>query len=148
MNWKFVDRLYTLKMRADKVGGALGRRAEKLRLFPAVLVGVTAGAVIVLASQWFLRRLVHTNEAIQAAPIDITRVSLTIVTSFCASVRFDSANFTGLVSFAGTDFGTMHVSFRNPGLWGNPRPPRFDWGQDGAGKPENVEPQDWPPTTT
>ncbi|MFI5541566.1 pentapeptide repeat-containing protein, partial [Nocardia sp. NPDC051900] len=67
--------------------------------------------------------------------------------TFTGIAWFDKAAFSGKASFVGTDFGSEHVSFAAPQQWGPP-PPEFDWGEDGPGKPTNVEPRDWPPTVS
>ncbi|MEV6279124.1 pentapeptide repeat-containing protein [Nocardia sp. NPDC051832] len=66
-------------------------------------------------------------------------------TNFSGDIEFHRAAFADAVSFAGADFGAGQVDFAGPLQWGPP-PPRFDWSDDGTGKPVNVEPQDWPPT--
>ncbi|WP_107656834.1 pentapeptide repeat-containing protein [Nocardia suismassiliense] len=70
-------------------------------------------------------------------------------TSFHTATFQGPADFTRLVftaptSFVSVDFGSERIEFTNPQRWGPP-PPEFDWGQDGAGKPGNIEPHDWPP---
>jgi uncharacterized protein YjbI with pentapeptide repeats len=65
--------------------------------------------------------------------------------TFSGRARFDKASFSGQTSFAGTDFGTGAIAFDNPRQWGPPAP-TFDWDGDPLTKPENVTPQNWPPT--
>ncbi|MFE9327381.1 pentapeptide repeat-containing protein [Nocardia sp. NPDC052278] len=78
-------------------------------------------------------------------------------TAFNGEVRFTEATFNGGAGFKGvrftapttfsnTDFGSEQVVFDLPVRWGPPAP-EFDWDQDIAMKPVNVEPQDWPPAT-
>ncbi|MEV0033547.1 pentapeptide repeat-containing protein [Nocardia sp. NPDC050793] len=64
--------------------------------------------------------------------------------AFGSDTRFNQVSFTGSTSFVATDFGSGRVVFVGPRQWGPPVP-RFDWGEDGVGKPPNVEPRDWPP---
>ncbi|WP_157555355.1 pentapeptide repeat-containing protein [Nocardia crassostreae] len=59
--------------------GRIAYCVRRLALFPTVLVAVFVGAFIAVAAQWILRRVIGTNPTAVAAPIDITRVSLTIV---------------------------------------------------------------------
>lgn len=61
------------------------------------------------------------------------------------TARFGGATFCGIVSFVGTDFGSGPIAFENPRQWGPPAP-TFDWDDDSSTKPENVTPQNWPPT--
>ncbi|MFI6225354.1 pentapeptide repeat-containing protein [Nocardia salmonicida] len=65
-------------------------------------------------------------------------------TAFTGNARFGGAAFVSEVSFATAKFGSGGIFFNDPRQWGPP-PPIFDWADDGAGKPENVEPQEWPP---
>ena len=53
--------------------------------------------------------------------------------TFSGDTRFDEATFSG------------DTRFDNPRQWGPPAP-MFDWDGDLSKKPENVTPQDWPPT--
>jgi uncharacterized protein YjbI with pentapeptide repeats len=64
---------------------------------------------------------------------------------FSGPASFEEATFSGPVSFAGTDFGSSAISFEDPQQWGPPAP-TFDWSGDVSTKPDNVRPQDWPPT--
>jgi hypothetical protein len=65
--------------------------------------------------------------------------------TFSGDARFDGATFSGATQFAGTDFGSGAITFENPRQWGPPAP-KFDWDGDLSTKPENVTPQNWPPT--
>ncbi|MGK8491829.1 pentapeptide repeat-containing protein [Nocardia asiatica] len=66
--------------------------------------------------------------------------------TFTGEAGFEGVVFSGLqTSFLATDFGTRRVVFTAPRQWGPP-PPEFDWGDDGEGKPSNVQPASWPPT--
>ncbi|WP_433665089.1 pentapeptide repeat-containing protein [Nocardia sp. CA-128927] len=69
----------TVRGRANKATNAVARRAERMRLLNAVLWAVIAGLGVAFVAQWYLKRIIHTNSAAAAAPIDITRVALTIV---------------------------------------------------------------------
>jgi uncharacterized protein YjbI with pentapeptide repeats len=62
--------------RADRT--AIGRRAVRIGLLPAVLSALGGGLVVALVAYGFLRLITPTGDA-KAAPIDITRVSLTVV---------------------------------------------------------------------
>ncbi|WP_433679184.1 pentapeptide repeat-containing protein [Nocardia sp. CA-119907] len=64
--------------------------------------------------------------------------------TFGSDAGFDNVAFEGRTSFVATDFGSERITFTEPRQWGPPSP-EFDWGEDGVGKPVNVEPQDWPP---
>lgn len=64
--------------------------------------------------------------------------------SFSSHVDFEDVGFSGPATFVGVDFGSGEVHFDGPRQWGPPAP-RFDWADDGNGKPPNVEPQTWPP---
>ncbi|WP_433600390.1 pentapeptide repeat-containing protein [Nocardia sp. CA-135953] len=63
---------------------------------------------------------------------------------FSDGAEFGEVSFAGQTSFVGAAFGSARISFTEPRRWGPP-PPSFDWGDDGIGKPVNVEPQRWPP---
>ncbi|WP_433724219.1 pentapeptide repeat-containing protein [Nocardia sp. CA-129566] len=63
---------------------------------------------------------------------------------FSGPTWFEHAAFTSDTNFSLTDFGTSDVSFRSPRQWGPPAP-KFDWDDNVAAKPPNVEPQNWPP---
>ncbi|MEV0110684.1 pentapeptide repeat-containing protein [Nocardia sp. NPDC050799] len=76
-------------------------------------------------------------------------------TNFAGDTLFDQASFTGpagfrrvafdaTASFDGTGFGSETVDFSATRRWVPPGP-AFDWAADGAGRPANIEPQDWPP---
>ena len=65
--------------------------------------------------------------------------------TFSGAARFIGATFSGAARFLGTDFGSGAIAFRNPRQWGPPAP-TFDWDGDLSTKPENVKPQNWPPT--
>lgn len=74
-------------------------------------------------------------------------------TSFCGATFeselawFVEATFNGdKTSFKGVTFVGKEVDFRNPRQW-NPAP-HFDWDNPDSGvlKPDNVRPEEWPPT--
>jgi uncharacterized protein YjbI with pentapeptide repeats len=65
--------------------------------------------------------------------------------TFSGPARFDAVTFSGPTVFTGIDFGSEAISFENPRQWGPPAP-TFDWDGDLSTKPQNVEPQNWPPT--
>ncbi|MGW5107648.1 pentapeptide repeat-containing protein [Nocardia sp. NPDC004123] len=64
--------------------------------------------------------------------------------TFSGAAGFGGVTFSGTTRFEMVDFGTEAISFADPRRWGPPAP-RFDWDQDLSQKPNNVEPQDWPP---
>jgi uncharacterized protein YjbI with pentapeptide repeats len=64
---------------------------------------------------------------------------------FSGAAQFGGASFSGPARFARTDFGREAIAFENPRQWGPPAP-KFDWDDDLSTKPENVTPQNWPPT--
>jgi len=57
---------------------ALGRRAGRVRLFPAITLALAAGLIVAFVAYAALRMLTPTSDA-KAAPIDITKVALTVV---------------------------------------------------------------------
>ncbi len=57
---------------------AVGRFLSKVGLFPAILTALGAGLVVAVAAQWALHQLITTNHA-AAQPIDVTKLSLTVV---------------------------------------------------------------------
>jgi hypothetical protein len=61
-----------------KSNKTISRRAGRLGLFPAVGFALGAGLAVAVAAYGFLHWIMPASEA-KAAPIDITRVSLTIV---------------------------------------------------------------------
>ncbi|WP_083898352.1 pentapeptide repeat-containing protein [Nocardia vinacea] len=65
---------------------------------------------------------------------------------FSDTATFGGATFTGEATFEMADFGAKTISFAEPKQWGPPGP-LFDWNEDVAQKPTNVEPHHWPPTT-
>ncbi|WP_174184133.1 pentapeptide repeat-containing protein [Nocardia barduliensis] len=64
--------------------------------------------------------------------------------TFTGNASFAQVLFQGRTSFALVDFGTGQILFTEPRQWGPPLP-EFDWSEGGEGKPENVEPVEWPP---
>ncbi|MGW0357164.1 pentapeptide repeat-containing protein [Nocardia nova] len=91
-------------------------------------------------------RAVFTNEA-EFAETTFNGHARFDETTFSGSGRFEGVAFSGQTAFERTDFGAGTVSFAHPRRWGPPMPV-FDWGDEIIGKPDNIEPQDWPPTTT
>lgn len=67
--------------------------------------------------------------------------------TFTTNATFEEATFAGISSFVAADFGSGRIAFTRPRQWGPP-PPVFDWGDDGVGKPNNVEPRIWPPVAS
>ncbi|WP_280491787.1 pentapeptide repeat-containing protein [Nocardia asiatica] len=63
---------------------------------------------------------------------------------FGGEASFENAVFAGQVTFQSTDFGSRQVVFADPRQWGPP-PPKFDWDENGNGKPTNIKPVTWPP---
>lgn len=64
--------------------------------------------------------------------------------TFGRESSFSRVAFAARCSFERAGFGAGRVIFTAPRQWGPPSPD-FDWADDGAGKPTNVEPADWPP---
>ncbi|MGO4616417.1 pentapeptide repeat-containing protein [Nocardia sp. 2YAB30] len=64
--------------------------------------------------------------------------------TFNGPTGFSRVTFTSPATFANTDFGSERVVFDGPLRWGPPAP-EFDWDQNVAERPANVEPQNWPP---
>ncbi|MEU0502701.1 pentapeptide repeat-containing protein [Nocardia sp. NPDC005998] len=58
---------------------ALGRRASRVRLFPAVTVALLAGLGVAFIAYGFLRWITPVDTSKTAAEIDVTRVALTVV---------------------------------------------------------------------
>ncbi|WP_338760193.1 pentapeptide repeat-containing protein [Nocardia vulneris] len=70
----------TLRRRLGRDGrAAIGRRAGRMRLFPAVTLALLAGLVVAFAAYGFLRWITPVDVSKQAAEIDVTRVALTVV---------------------------------------------------------------------
>ncbi|WP_460695598.1 pentapeptide repeat-containing protein [Nocardia thraciensis] len=67
-----------LRARLTQRFGRLNRRVGRIALFPAVSVALAVGLVVAVAAYGVLRWMLPSSEA-KAAPIDITRVALTIV---------------------------------------------------------------------
>ncbi|WP_194818350.1 pentapeptide repeat-containing protein [Nocardia sp. XZ_19_385] len=67
--------------------------------------------------------------------------------TFKGAAVFARFAFAGRTSFMAADFGSEPIVFTQPRQWGPP-PPEFDWGNDGVGKPANVEPRVWPPVVS
>ncbi|WP_280266782.1 pentapeptide repeat-containing protein [Nocardia wallacei] len=65
--------------------------------------------------------------------------------AFNGPVGFTAVAFIGPAIFSDADFGSEKVTFDDPAGWGPPAPV-FDWDQNIAAKPANIDPQDWPPT--
>ncbi|MFD3427673.1 pentapeptide repeat-containing protein [Nocardia fluminea] len=87
------------------------------------------------------------NTAFDEATFSGEITSFREATFSAENTSFREATFSGTIRFISTDFGSKQVSFAAPRQWGTP-PPEFDWGDDGVGKPVNVEPQNWPPVAT
>ncbi|MEV6427261.1 pentapeptide repeat-containing protein [Nocardia sp. NPDC051463] len=66
---------------------------------------------------------------------------------FNGPAGFGGVAFSGPTTFSNTDFGSERITFDAPQRWGPPAP-EFDWDQQVAEKPMNIEPQDWPPAAT
>ncbi len=64
--------------------------------------------------------------------------------TFPRTAEFNGAIFSSTTTFEEVDFGVHRISFADPKRWGPPEPV-FDWSADLSLKPDNVEPQDWPP---
>ncbi|MFD0359960.1 hypothetical protein ACFQZZ_00650 [Nocardia sp. GCM10030253] len=60
----------------SKPSKAIGRRIGQVGLFPAVLSALFVGVLVAFAAHDFLRRITPTSDT-KAAPIDVTRVTLT-----------------------------------------------------------------------
>ncbi|MFF0613825.1 pentapeptide repeat-containing protein [Nocardia tengchongensis] len=65
--------------------------------------------------------------------------------TFSGTAVFESVTFSDAAQFEGVDFGVGVISFADPRQWGPPAP-TFAWDCDVDQKPNNVKPQDWPPT--
>jgi len=65
--------------------------------------------------------------------------------TFSGDTRFEAATFSGPTSFRATNFGSGQIAFDDPHQWGPPAP-TFGWDDHLSTKPENVTPQNWPPT--
>ncbi|MGV9679188.1 pentapeptide repeat-containing protein [Nocardia sp. NPDC003482] len=64
--------------------------------------------------------------------------------TFSGVAEFGRATFSSATSFAKAHFSGSRTSFANPKRWGPPAP-TFDWDEDVAQKPANLQPKDWPP---
>ncbi|MEU2256719.1 pentapeptide repeat-containing protein [Nocardia xishanensis] len=58
---------------------ALGRRAGRIQLFPAVALALFAGLGVAFVAYGFLRWITPVDTSKQAAEIDVTRIALTVV---------------------------------------------------------------------
>ncbi|WP_433711539.1 pentapeptide repeat-containing protein [Nocardia sp. CA-084685] len=67
-----------LRGRMSKSYKAISHRIERLRLLPVVCFALGAGLVVAVATYGFLHQIMPASQE-KAAPIDITRVSLTVV---------------------------------------------------------------------
>ncbi|WP_280368354.1 hypothetical protein [Nocardia wallacei] len=76
---KVRERSAAVRAHATRDGRAvLARRAARIRLLPAVATAIVAGLCVAVGAYTVLRWITPTSKA-EAAPIDITKVSLTVV---------------------------------------------------------------------
>ncbi|MGV9823464.1 pentapeptide repeat-containing protein [Nocardia xishanensis] len=105
---------------------ALGRRAGRIRLFPAVALALLAGLGVAFIAYGFLRWITPTSEA-KAAPIDITRVALTVVAGVGGVVALviayrrqrdlEQSRFVERFGAAAAQLGATDVAVRIAGVY-------------------------------
>ncbi|WP_431970942.1 pentapeptide repeat-containing protein [Nocardia sp. bgisy134] len=93
-------------------------------------------------SAWFINATFSGNARFDDATLN--GETSFVAASFSDGTSFEGVVFAGQTGFQSTDFGSGRVVFTTPRQWGPP-PPEFDWGENGDGKPANIEPTDWPP---
>lgn len=119
--------LAALQTRVNKASrAALGRRTGRIRLFPAVLLGLGAGLVVAFAAYGVLRWITPTSD-VKAAPIDITRVALTVVAGVGGVVALviayrrqrdlEQSKFVERFGAAAAQLGATDVAVRIAGVY-------------------------------
>jgi hypothetical protein len=115
-----------LSARISKRSKLIGQRASRTGLLPAVVFALGFGLVVALVSNGFLRWITPTS-ADAAAPIDITRVSLTIVAGVGGIVALviayrrqrdiEQSRFVERFGAAAAQLGATDVAIRIAGVY-------------------------------
>ncbi|WP_051030222.1 pentapeptide repeat-containing protein [Nocardia takedensis] len=106
---------------------AIGRRAGRIRLLPAVLLALTAGLGVAAAAYGFLRWITPVDASKGAAEIDITRVALTVVAGVGGVVALviayrrqrdlEQSRFVERFGAAAAQLGATDVAVRIAGVY-------------------------------
>lgn len=106
---------------------ALGRRAGRIQLFPAVTLALLAGLGIAFIAYWFLRRITPVDVNKTAAEIDVTRVALTVVAGVGGVVALviayrrqrdlEQSRFVERFGAAAAQLGATDVAVRIAGVY-------------------------------
>jgi hypothetical protein len=115
-----------LRARMGKSYKTISRRAGRLTLLPAVAFALGAGLAIAVAAYGFLHRIMPASED-KAAPIDITRVSLTVVAGVGGVVALviayrrqrdiEQSRFVERFGAAASQLGATDVAVRIAGVY-------------------------------
>ncbi|GAA1632890.1 pentapeptide repeat-containing protein [Nocardia ninae] len=100
---------------------------RRLLLFPTVSLAVVVGVLVAAGAQWVLRRIIDTNPYAAAAPIDITKVALTIVAGVGGVVALvvayrrqrdlEQGRFVERFGAAASQLGDRDVAIRIAGVY-------------------------------
>ncbi|MBH0780391.1 pentapeptide repeat-containing protein [Nocardia bovistercoris] len=106
---------------------AIGRRAGRIRLLPAVLLALTAGLGVAAAAYGFLRWITPVDASKAAAEIDVTRVALTVVAGVGGVVALviayrrqrdlEQSRFVERFGAAAAQLGATDVAVRIAGVY-------------------------------
>ncbi|WP_280380120.1 pentapeptide repeat-containing protein [Nocardia wallacei] len=124
---KARERSAAARAHATKDGrAALARRAARIRLLPAVATAVVAGLGVAVGAYTVLRWITPTSRA-EAAPIDITKVSLTVVAGVGGVVALviayrrqrdlEQSRFVERFGAAAAQLGATDVAVRIAGVY-------------------------------
>ena len=118
----------TLRTRVSKDSrAAIGRRAGRIRLLPAVLLALTAGLGVAAAAYGLLRWITPVDTSRAAAEIDVTRVALTVVAGVGGVVALviayrrqrdlEQSRFVERFGAAAAQLGATDVAIRIAGVY-------------------------------
>ncbi|MEV6279115.1 pentapeptide repeat-containing protein [Nocardia sp. NPDC051832] len=106
---------------------ALGRRAGRIRLFPAVTLALLAGLGVAAAAYGFLRWITPTDTSKPAAELDVTKVALTVVAGVGGVVALviayrrqrdlEQSRFVERFGTAAAQLGATDVAVRIAGVY-------------------------------
>ncbi len=106
---------------------AIGRRAGRIRLLPAVLLALSAGLGVAAAAYGFLRWITPVDASKTAAEIDVTRVALTVVAGVGGVVALviayrrqrdlEQSRFVERFGAAAAQLGATDVAVRIAGVY-------------------------------
>ncbi|MFI6165561.1 pentapeptide repeat-containing protein [Nocardia sp. NPDC051052] len=115
-----------VRSRIGKRNKAISRRAGRVKLLPAVVFAIVAGVGVAVIAYWVLHKLTPTSNA-QAAPIDLTKVALTVVAGVGGVVALviayrrqrdiEQSRFVERFGAAAAQLGATDVAVRIAGVY-------------------------------